>query len=84
MFQGDFRSQKEAAWAITNFISSESVHQVQELIKCDAVRPMCNLMNSNDPKTIQIVLDGLGRILEVCFTTTVCEKVMNLNASYLN
>lgn len=62
---GDFKSQKEAAWAITNYTSGGSAVQLGILVKMGALKPMCNLLNSKDWKTVVVVLDGLSNILNV-------------------
>lgn len=68
MFQGDFKSQKEAAWAVTNYTSGGTVVQLGKLVEMGALKPMCNLLNSKDWKTVVVVLDGLTNILNVSVT----------------
>lgn len=62
---GDFKSQKEAAWAVTNYTSGGTAMQLGQLVKMGALKPMCNLLNSKDWKTVIVVLDGLTNILNV-------------------
>lgn len=64
---GDFKSQKEAAWAVTNYTSGGTIAQLAKLVEMGALKPMCNLLNSKDCKTIQVVLDGLNNILSVSY-----------------
>nr|CAD7463571.1 unnamed protein product [Timema tahoe] len=64
---GDFKSQKEAAWAVTNYTSGSSPHQLVVLLQLDILKPFCNLLDSKDGKTVQVVLDGVSNILQVFF-----------------
>nr|CAD7263071.1 unnamed protein product [Timema shepardi] len=61
---GDFKSQKEAAWAVTNYTSGSSPHQLVVLLQLDILKPFCNLLDSKDGKTVQVVLDGVSNILQ--------------------
>lgn len=63
MFQGDFKSQKEAAWAITNLTSGGTVPQLALLVQLGVLTPFCNLLESKDWKCVLVVLDGLSNIL---------------------
>lgn len=62
---GEFRVQKEAAWAITNFTSGASSEQILYLVQCNVIKPLCDLLVSNDTKLIKVLLDGLFNILLV-------------------
>lgn len=62
IFQGDFKSQKEAAWAVTNLTTSGSVQQLAHLVELGVLAPFCNLLEAKDWKTIIVVLDGLTNI----------------------
>jgi importin subunit alpha-2 len=64
-FQGDFRSQKEAAWAVTNFTSGGSVQQLAALVQNGVLKPFCDLLNSKDWKIVVVVMDGLSNIMQV-------------------
>nr|CAD7410541.1 unnamed protein product [Timema poppensis] len=61
---GDFKSQKEAAWAVTNYTSGSSPSQLVVLLQLDILKPFCNLLDSKDGKTVQVVLDGVSNILQ--------------------
>ncbi|XP_014209910.1 importin subunit alpha-1 [Copidosoma floridanum] len=63
MHQGDFKSKKEATWAITNLTSGGNVNQIAFIVQCGALKPLCDLLESNDGRCISIVLDGLNYIL---------------------
>ena len=64
-FQGDFKSQKEAVWAVTNLTSGGSVEQISVLVQSGALPPLCDLINSKDSKLLLVILDGIRKILEV-------------------
>lgn len=72
---GDFKSQKEAAWAVTNYTSGGTVAQLAKLVEMGALKPMCNLLNSKDYKTVAVVLDGLGNILNAANKMGEVERV---------
>ncbi|CAH0559501.1 unnamed protein product [Brassicogethes aeneus] len=72
---GDFKSQKEAAWAVTNYTSGGTVAQLARLVELGALKPMCNLLNSKDYKTVVVVLDGLCNILNAANKMGEVEKV---------
>lgn len=50
--KGDFKSQKEAAWAITNLTSGGSVEQVIALCQFGVLKPFCDLLTARDDKTV--------------------------------
>ncbi|XP_011188423.1 importin subunit alpha [Zeugodacus cucurbitae] len=61
--KGDFKSQKEAAWAVTNTTTSGTPEQIIDLIeKYQILKPFCDLLDAKDPRTIKVVLMGLGNL----------------------
>jgi len=62
--KGDFNTQREAAWAITNITLSGSVTQIQYLINCNVIPPMCNLLAAGDNQILHVLLDGFYNILK--------------------
>ncbi|VEN64090.1 unnamed protein product [Callosobruchus maculatus] len=72
---GDFKSQKEAAWAVTNYTSGGTIAQLARLVEMGALKPMCNLLNSKDQKTVAVILDGLANILNAANKMGEVEKV---------
>lgn len=60
-----FRSQKEAAWAITNLCLGGTPEQLDSLISAGFLEPYCSLLTSKDHKAITVVLDGLTNLLQV-------------------
>uniref|UniRef100_A0A8C6KZ36 Karyopherin alpha 4 (importin alpha 3) n=1 Tax=Nothobranchius furzeri TaxID=105023 RepID=A0A8C6KZ36_NOTFU len=65
VFQGDFGTQKEAAWAISNLTISGRKDQVAHLIEKQVIPPFCNLLTVKDAQVVQVVLDGLSNILKM-------------------
>ena len=63
--QGEFQTQKEAAWAISNLTISGNKDQVAYLIQEGVIPPFCNLLTCKDAQVIQVVLDGLNNILKM-------------------
>ncbi len=49
-FQGDFKSQKEAAWAVTNLTSGGTITQIIALCQYGVLKPMCELLGARDDK----------------------------------
>uniref|UniRef100_A0A672MCM7 Importin subunit alpha n=1 Tax=Sinocyclocheilus grahami TaxID=75366 RepID=A0A672MCM7_SINGR len=64
-YSGDFGTQKEAAWAISNLTISGRKDQVAYLIQQQVVPPFCNLLTVKDAQVVQVVLDGLSNILKM-------------------
>ncbi|KAK3733924.1 hypothetical protein QZH41_009588 [Actinostola sp. cb2023] len=62
---GEFQTQKEAAWAISNLTVSGRQDQIAVLVYCNAIEPLCKLLDVKDPQVVQIVLDGLNNILKM-------------------
>ena len=69
--QGDFKAQKEAAWAVTNLTSGGSVEQIVSLCQAGVLRPFCDLMAAKDEKTVAVVLgkEGWPPCLDPSFCT---------------
>lgn len=63
--QGDFKSQKEAVWVITNLTSGGTMEQIAFCVQCGAVNPLCDMLTVKDAKVITIVLDAISNILQV-------------------
>uniref|UniRef100_A0A8C5GE81 Importin subunit alpha n=1 Tax=Gouania willdenowi TaxID=441366 RepID=A0A8C5GE81_GOUWI len=61
--QGDFGTQKEAAWAISNLTISGRKDQVEFLVEQHVIPPFCSLLSVKDSQVVQVVLDGLKNIL---------------------
>lgn len=65
MSKGDFQTQKEAAWAISNLTIGGSKEQVARLIQEGVIPPFCELLSCKDAMVIQVVLDGINNMLKM-------------------
>jgi hypothetical protein len=63
----DFKTKKEACWALSNATSGglQEPNQIRYLVSQGCIKPMCDLLQSMDNKIIQVSLDGLENILKV-------------------
>ncbi|KAJ5499062.1 Karyopherin alpha subunit [Penicillium expansum] len=64
---GDFKTRKEACWAISNATSGglQKPDQIRYLVSQGCIKPLCDLLACPDNKIIQVALDGLENILKV-------------------
>lgn len=65
LVQGDYKSQKEACWAVTNLTSGGSVEQIVQIVQSGCLKPLCDLLNVKEAKIIQVILDAFKNILSV-------------------
>lgn len=63
----DTKVKREACWAICNATSmySEVPDQVRYLVREGCIKPLCDLLRTQDIKMILVALGGLSNILEV-------------------
>ena len=63
----DFKTRKEACWAISNatYGGSQEPTRIRYLVDQGCIEPLCDLLDTTDDKVIQLALDGLDNILEV-------------------
>ena len=55
---------KEAAWAISNATSGGTPAQIKYLVERGCIRPLCDLLTSQDAKIVMVALEGLENILK--------------------
>ena len=65
VFQGEFQTQKEAAWAISNLTISGNKAQVSYLVEQGVIPPFCHLLSCKDTQVVQVVLDGINNVLKL-------------------
>merc|ERR1719346_71557 len=61
----DFEIKKEAAWAISNATAGGSPQQIEHLIECGCIKPMCDLLVTSEQRMIGVALDAIENILKV-------------------
>jgi len=63
----DFKTKKEACWALSNATSGglSQPDQIRYLVSQGCIKPMCDLLASMDNKIIQVSLDGLENVLKI-------------------
>src|SRR5437016_7656 len=65
MKTGDFKTRKEAAWAVVNASSGGSPDQIRYMVDQGCIPPLCDFLTAMDNKIIQVALNGLENILKV-------------------
>jgi hypothetical protein len=61
----EFRTKREAAWAISNLTTSGRLEQIAYLVQQGAIPPLVALLDVQDIKVLQVVLDALANILNM-------------------
>lgn len=63
--KAEFKTRKEAAWAITNATSGGTPDQIRYLVDQGCIGPLCDLLTVMDSKIVQVALNGLENILRL-------------------
>jgi hypothetical protein len=63
--KGDLPTRREAAWCINNLSLSGKPEQVAYVLQQGVLEPFCNLLGSEDPQILVVVLDGISNILKM-------------------
>lgn len=79
MSKAEFKTRKEAAWAITNATSGGTPAQIRYLVEKGCIMPLCDLLTVMDIKIVQVALNGLENILKLGDQDA---KVMNTPNKY--
>lgn len=90
LMKGEFKAQKEAVWAITNLTAGGTVQQILYVLEMGVLKPLCDLLVINDTKTVLVILDAIGNILnaanqigqleQVCVMIEECEGLDKIEA----
>lgn len=59
-----FEIRKEACWAISNATAGGNDQQIKYLVQCGAIKPLVQIVEFSNPKTIRVALEGLENILK--------------------
>ena len=63
--KAEFKTRKEAAWAITNASSGGTAEQIKFLVNQGCIQPLCDLLTVMDSKIVQVRLVGHWGILRL-------------------
>jgi hypothetical protein len=63
--KGDLATRREAAWCINNLSLSGKREQVAYVLERGVLQPFCQLLGTDDPQILVVVLDGISNILKM-------------------
>lgn len=63
--KAEFKTRKEACWAVTNATSGGTPEQTRYLVEQNCIAPLCDLLAVMDAKIIQVALTALENILKL-------------------
>ncbi|KAJ3343404.1 Importin alpha subunit (Karyopherin alpha subunit) (Serine-rich RNA polymerase I suppressor protein) [Entophlyctis luteolus] len=83
---GDFKTKKEACWAISNATSGglAKPDQIRYLVQQGVIKPLCDLLTINDPRIVQVALDGLENILKIGEIDKALNNGINAYADHID
>lgn len=62
---GEWNVRKEAAWVVNNVASTGAPEHVRTLVGLGVIEPLCAMLNSEDTRTLCVVLDAIKVMLDV-------------------
>ena len=62
MTSGEYDVRKEAAWVIGNVATGGTRNHIQELVNFGAIKPLCDLLDVQDAKLIDVAFDALEAV----------------------
>jgi len=80
MGKAEFKTRKEAAWAIANAASGGSKEQIQFLVNQGCIPPLCNLLTVIDNRIVHVALNGLEHILKAGQLDALSSDCINVYA----
>ncbi|KAL4311359.1 hypothetical protein GQ457_01G032970 [Hibiscus cannabinus] len=82
----EFDIKGEAAWAISNVTFGGTHDQIKFLVSQGCIKPFCDLLICRDPRTVEVCLEGLEKILKVgeVDKTTSTTGGVNLHARMIS
>ena len=66
--KGVLATRREAAWCINNLTLSGKREQVAYVLQQGVLSPFCQLLSTDDPQILVVVLDGISNILKMAAT----------------